>query len=442
MGVGLAIHLAIVRGSAEGGGRSLQEVGEFSAGWFDLVSRWQPSEPERFVYVGWLLPVLAAAGGVLLWRGGRRALAVVLGAGAVVPLVLALGTNLPLYGWLWEILPPLRFPRVPGRLLPIADLALAALAAVAIGRLIAASGRRAALATAALVAVVAADLLVFPLGASADDPGNEAYAALRAEAPGRTLELPMFEPGIHYGSVYDYYQLQAPRERPGGYSTLVSRVPYNFYFLRNRLSCGVWLPGDVETLEVLGIRFATFHAGMYAQADVPGAWFGWQGLVEHAFSPVARGGQVTLFARGAHGDLGVPVPEPDRERPLFCEGWNGRVMDERQAPLWVHGEGALRLEVKRELGDAGTPLGGRRAGRSGPGGRLRHARGRAGGRPLARGRARDPRAPGHRAARGPPPRPARPRAPMSAGSGPRTRGRPPGPSRTGSATCAAPAGSR
>jgi hypothetical protein len=345
VGVGLAIHLAIVRGSAESGGRSLQEVGEFSAGWLDLVSRWQPSQPERFVYVGWLLPVLAAAGGVLLWRGGRRALAVVLGAGAVAPLVLALGTNLPLYGWLWEILPPLRFPRVPGRLLPIADLALAALAAVAIARLIAASGRRAALATAGLAALVAADLLVFPLGASAGDPGNEAYAALRERPAGRTLELPMFEPGIHYGSVYDYYQLQAPRERPGGYSTLVSRVPYDFYFLHNRLSCGVWLAGDEETLAALGIRHATFHAGMYAQGDVPGAWFGWQGLVEHAFSPVARGGQVTLFARDADGDLGVPVPEPDRAKPLFCEGWKGRVMDERQAPLWVYGEGTLRLEV-------------------------------------------------------------------------------------------------
>jgi hypothetical protein len=259
--------------------------------------------------------------------------------------VLALGTNLALYGWLWEILPPLRFPRVPGRLLPIANLALAALAAVAVARLVAASGRRAALATAGLVALVAADLLVFPLGASSGDPGNRAYAALREQPAGRTLELPLFEPGIHYGSVYDYYQLQAPRERPGGYSTLVSRVPYDFYFLRNRLSCGVWLPGDEETLAALGIRFAPYHAGMYAQAGVPGAWFGWQGLVQHGFSPVARDGQVTLFARDGDGDLGVPVPEPDRGQPLFCEGWKNDVMDERQAPFWVHGEGPLRLEV-------------------------------------------------------------------------------------------------
>ena len=106
-----------------------------------------------------------------------------------------------------------------------------------------AAGRRAALATAALLVLVAADLLVFPLGSSSADQENDAYAALRSEPDGRLLELPLFEPGIHYGSVYDYYQLQAPRERPGGYSTLVPREAFDFYFLRNRLSCGVWLPG-------------------------------------------------------------------------------------------------------------------------------------------------------------------------------------------------------
>ncbi len=345
VGAGLAIHLTIVRDSAESEGRSLQEVGEFSAGWIDLVRRWRPSEPEHYVYVGWLLPLLAAFGTVVLWQNRQRALAVVLSAAALVPAALALGTNLPLYEWLWDVFPPLQFPRVPGRLMPITDLALAALAAAAVARILAVSGRRATAVTAALLALVAADLLVFPLAASAGDPGNKAYAALRDEPEGRVLELPLFEPGIHYGSVYDYYQLQAPRERPGGYSTLVPRSAYDFYFLRNRLSCGVWLPGDEETLIDIGIRYVTFHEGMYAQGEVPGAWFGWQGLVEHRFSPVARDGQVTLFARAGGGDLEAPVPEPDRDQPLFCEGWDGRVMDERQGPFWVYGSGTLRLTV-------------------------------------------------------------------------------------------------
>ncbi|HXV94969.1 MAG TPA: hypothetical protein VD695_00325 [Gaiellaceae bacterium] len=345
VGVGLAVHLAIVRDSAESEGRSLQEVGEYSASLSDLVGRGLPDELERFVYVGWLLPVLAVAGLVLLWQAGQRPLAAVLGAGALVPVLLALGTTIPLYEWLWDVFPPLRFPRVPGRLMPIADLALAALAAVAAARLVAASGRRAAAAAAALLALVAADLLVFPLAASRADPDNAAYAALRDEPDGRVLELPLFEPGIHYGSVYDYYQLQSARERPGGYSTLVPRAAFDFYFLRNRLSCGVWLPGDEETLAAIGVRNVTFHAGAYEQGSVPGAWFGWQKLLEHGFAPEARGGRVTLFTRDGDADLGAPFPEPPRDVPLFCEGWNGRVTDERQGPFWLYGSGPLRLTV-------------------------------------------------------------------------------------------------
>jgi hypothetical protein len=346
--VGLAIHLTIVRDSAEAGGRSLDEVREFSADWGDLVSRWQLGGIEEFAYVGWLLPALAALGLVFLWRRRQRALVLLLAAAALVPVFLALGTNLVVYEWLWEVFPPLRYPRVPGRLMPIANLALAALAAVAVGRILAASGRRAPAAAAALIAVVAADLLVFPLDAAVADQDNRAYAALRTETPGRALELPLFEPGIHFGSVYDYYQLQAPRERPGGYSTLAPQAAFDFFFLRNRLSCGVWLPGDEQTLRRLGVESVPFHLGMYTQAGIPGAWFGWRGLLEHGFLPVARGGEVTLFSRTGRAGAGLeqaPVPEPGRSAPLFCEGWDGDTMQERQGPLWVYGEGRLTFEV-------------------------------------------------------------------------------------------------
>ncbi|MGH3023926.1 MAG: hypothetical protein ACRDNI_09745, partial [Gaiellaceae bacterium] len=345
VGVGLAVHLTIVRGSAESGGRSLQEVGEFSAEWADLLSRWQLDGLEEFVYVGWLLPLLAAAGAVLLWRAGTRVLALLLGAAALVPAVLALGTNLPLYEWLWDVFPPLRYPRVPGRLLPIANLALAALAAVAVARLLAASGRRAALTAGVLTALVAADLLVFPLAASDADEGNRAYAALAEEPDGRILELPLFEPGIHYGSVYDAYQLQAARERPGGYSTLVPQPAFDFFFQRNRLSCGIWLPGDEELLRESGVEHVLFHRGMYEQGDVPGAYFGWLGLLEHGFAPVAQDGPVTLLTRAGAGSAEAPALEPNRDEPFLCEGWDDRTMRERQGPLWLYGDGPVQLDV-------------------------------------------------------------------------------------------------
>ena len=98
----------------------------------DVLSRWRLHGPERFVYLGWLLPVLAVVGLVLLARR-RRGLAILLGLAALLPALLALGTNLPLYETLRDVFPPLRYPRVPGRFLPLANLALAALAAVAVG---------------------------------------------------------------------------------------------------------------------------------------------------------------------------------------------------------------------------------------------------------------------------------------------------------------------
>jgi hypothetical protein len=346
VGVGLAVRYTVIEGSAEEGGRSLAEVGEFSAEWIDLVSRWRLGGLEDFVYLGWLTPVLAAVGLALLWRRGRRGLALLLGVAAVVPALLALGTNLPLYAPLWHALPPLRFPRVPGRLLPVADLALAALAAVAVAQAaLVLAGRRGRAAGTALLSLVALDLLVLPLEPSVVDTENRAYRVLRTAPPGRLLELPLVEPGIHFGSVYDWYALQAPRERLSGYSTLAPRPALDFFFTRNRLSCGIWLPGDDDLLDQLGVAYVAFHPGVYAQARVPGAWFAWHGLLEHGFAPLASDGPVTLFGRGPAALERPPVPEPSRARPLPCEGWRGGVMEERQGPLWVYGGGTASLAV-------------------------------------------------------------------------------------------------
>jgi hypothetical protein len=346
-GVGLLVRLTLIASSSRPEGRSLDEVDAFSAEWADFLDRWHRPASEEFVYLGWLTPVLAAAGVVVLARGGRRGLAALLAVATVVPVLLALGTNFPLYPTLWDALPPLRFPRVPGRLLPIAVLALAALAAVGAAWLIRRAGRRPAAAGAALLALVALDLGALPLEPAAADPDNAAYAALEtAPAEARQLELPLFEPGVHFGSVYDYYALQSRRERPSGYSTLAPPVPHRFAAAFNRLSCGAWLPGDRATLERLGVTRILFHAGLYRHAEHRGAWFAWRGLGEAGYRPVAQGGAVTLFAPGEGPVAPAPVPEPSRDRPVLCEGWRGRTASERQATLWVYGAGELELRVR------------------------------------------------------------------------------------------------
>ena len=77
-------------------------------------------------------------------------------------------------------------------------------------------GFGAALIAAALV-LLALDLRVPVFAAVAADTPNAAYAAIRGE--GRMLELPVFRPDIHYGSVYLGYARQSPRKRPQWYST-------------------------------------------------------------------------------------------------------------------------------------------------------------------------------------------------------------------------------
>jgi hypothetical protein len=240
---GVVVWALTLRDTVE---RPFAEVERYSASLGDFLSR-DPGEFERFVYLGWLLPLAAVAGiACLCFRNtistGRR-LAFVLGLGAVVPCLLALGANLPGYGSIWRHT-PLHSTRVPERMLPIACLCLAALAAVALACVpgTQARSRRASrpLADAAAL-VVAADLwvpLYDPLNADED---NAVYRQVAAAPPGRLLELPALLPDAYAGSVYLYYVIQAPRERPLGYAT--SAPPEAFRVARE-------LPRGAEQLGV------------------------------------------------------------------------------------------------------------------------------------------------------------------------------------------------
>lgn len=335
---GLAIRLTIIAESSVESGRTLEQVEMFQSDWLDLVSRFRRDGIEQFTYVGWLTPILAIVGVIVLSRG-RRWLAALLAAAAVVPFLFAVGTNFPLYVPIWEHVPPLRFTRVPGRLLPVAELAIAALVAFAIASV----RERARPQRRLLVSVVAGllvvgDLLVLPFRPTAADPANAAYTSLR-ERPGRQLEIPLFEPGIHYGSIYDAYQLQTPFERPSGYSTLAPPVAYDFFWELNRINCGIVLPLDLDHLRALGVKTLLFHVGAFRQSDRASPWHAWRSLQKAGLRATVRGGEVYLFPlderQGAPPQT-PPVPEPNRAHPVLCEGWRGFTMKERDAPLWLY----------------------------------------------------------------------------------------------------------
>ena len=210
---GFLANFAVVRGTTGASGRSFGQVEHYSADVPDFLSRNQ-HELEGIVYLGWSVLFLAAAGLAVLLAQRRWGLSLTLGLGALVPVLFALGANLPGYETLWRHLPGLRQTRVPERLMPIACLALAALLAIAVSRMNWPG-------TAAIVAV----LLLFDLHlglfhATAADEHNRAYAALSAEPAGPPLvELPVLLPEDQRASVYLYYLMQAPRPHPSGYST-------------------------------------------------------------------------------------------------------------------------------------------------------------------------------------------------------------------------------
>jgi hypothetical protein len=291
--VGLLAWAATVPGSVASRGRSLRTVDRYSAEWSDLVSRDLGNEIEEFVFLGWLTPLLALAGLVVLLARGQRGLAAVLGLAALLPVLLALGTNLPTYDVLWNALPPFRFPRVPERLLPIACLALAGLVAVALAQ------TRWRLVPLLALPLLLIDLDVDVYRATSADPDNAAYAALSGGPEERMLELPVILPQRHFGSPYLYYLAQAPRERPGGYSTVAPREAEDLARRLSRLNCGYWDRGGERLVNRLGIRYVTVHDGLYEDNPiVPDCRrAGRAGVRAHGFSRVAQDGRVTLFER-------------------------------------------------------------------------------------------------------------------------------------------------
>jgi hypothetical protein len=333
---GLLVRETVIEGSTQAEGRSLDEIARYSARAGDFLSRRiDDTRAEQFVYLGWATPLVALLGLVVLVRARRHALAALLGIGVAVPLVLALGTRTPIYSALWHALPPFQFPRVPERLLPIACLCIAALFAFAVAR-----SRLAAVAALAVV-VLLIDLHVGAYAKSA--PGDPDGAA--PSAKGRLLELPLFDPDVHFGSVYLWYDTAARRERPGGYSTTAPIASKRLYDRLHRLNCGDWSGDIAGELERLGVRTIALHRGLYRRNPaVPDtAWFVWRSLLAHGWKVQKTAGPVWLFERRRLG-LQLALVEPSRAHPVYCQGWYAdRSMSETRAPFWFYGSGRVRL---------------------------------------------------------------------------------------------------
>jgi hypothetical protein len=322
------------------GGRSLREVAHYSATGLDFVTRHPRHGLESFVFLGWLTPVLAVVGLVVLLVARRYGLAAVLAVGAIVPILLALGTHFPLYEPIWHHFPPLRYPRVPERQMPVACLAVAALGAFAVARLARSFPRLVTVCYLLAVLLLALDLRVWVYHAAAADRDNGAYQALRDAPAGRLLEVPVLDPSVHLGSIYLWYDQVAQRERPGGYSTIAPGRAARLSLRLSELNCGDWRPSDDALLRRLGVRYVAFHRGLAGDTG----WFAWRELRRHGFGQLARDGAVTMLVRDRSGGSS-PVPEPTR-RVVFCEGWNGRSPRYGHAAFWARGPVGVTLTTR------------------------------------------------------------------------------------------------
>jgi hypothetical protein len=275
---GLVVWALAIRGSI-GETRSFDSVERYSAELADFVARDPRHGLEPFVFLGWLTPLFAAL--ALVFQ--RTRLTFVLALGAVIPCLLALGANLPGYETLWRHLPGLHSTRVPERLMPIACLAIAGLAAISVDRIARALKHKPALGVAAAALLLVA--LDLRLGVTAvrptpADEDNRAYAAVAHAPLGRLLELPVYDPGRQEGSVYLYYAMQAQRERPAGYSTVAPKEAARV--LRSLRPCA-----DVRSLGELGVRLLAVVGRN--RCGVPGRLIARDGPVRlyEAYIPVA-----------------------------------------------------------------------------------------------------------------------------------------------------------
>jgi hypothetical protein len=169
------------------------------------------------------------------------------------------------------------------------------------------------------------------------------------------LELPVFDPGTHYGGVYLYDDEQALRQRPAGYSTVAPTATRTVARALIPLGCGEWPPGAQLELDRLGVRELLLHLALFRQPGVlpQSPWFAWRALLGHGWGPVYAAAHILLLEQRP-ASLRPSFREPNRHRVWLCGGWGqqqpdrSRSLDEPHAGLWFYGRFVrLRLLADR-----------------------------------------------------------------------------------------------
>jgi hypothetical protein len=257
----------------------------------------------------WLGPWLARAG-----VGLRRFVAARMGVAGgfyVVLLVLSvwasLGPGFWLYTALYRLLPGFDLIRVPSRLGVLSLLAIAALAAIGLERLLSRfEGRARTAAATVAVVLLLAEFAAFPLAArpyEIEAPAVDRELAARPR-PFAAVELPVADPAnavdsARLNSRYMLHSLLHWQPIVNGYSGIVPPRHERLF----RILTAFPDTASLAELEAIGVRYAVLHKELYSAAE-------WASAVARADR---LGGRLRLEAETADGRLySLPLARPLR----------------------------------------------------------------------------------------------------------------------------------
>ncbi len=272
LGYLMVVRKLIFTSSVAGSGRRFSEVSAFSPRPADLLAT-VSMNAERAVYIGVVAAALALIGLVSLRRvadPGRRARGAFFAGAGIVGLLLVVGPHLdlfPLYHLFFRGVPMFNFPRVSGRILAVAAVGLALLAALGLAALRRRAGRRAGILTAVVLVLLVADYL------PARTPGlttlpltHPVYERLaRERTAGETiLELPIWPGDTAWTSIYLWFVTRYRNLLINGYSPATPRAYVDRVFKPlYPLDFGEMRRPQYDLLRRLGIRFIVFHEEAY-----------------------------------------------------------------------------------------------------------------------------------------------------------------------------------
>lgn len=265
---GLLDHSGLVHG------QNLLEVRFYSPGIENVFTRW--SGNEKSIYLG-ASAILAVLGGVLFFF---RQLPLTIPGKVLVgfsvfmlPFSYALSmgltfddlTGIPFYSLVFEHLPGASDSRTPGRIIPIAALCAAVLAAIAVGRMGAMiSGRSSRVVFGlCLVGLLAVDFHFSSATMSKLDSTNGAYATL-SKQPGTAIAIPFQREADHYlNATFQFFAVTHDVALVNGHSSMYPVEWAALYPKISVLNSGVATRDVLNELRSRGVRFIIAHNTQY-----------------------------------------------------------------------------------------------------------------------------------------------------------------------------------